>query len=87
MRYTSSNRESTTCGFTLSGMAVALATARAQTHAYLENLRARMREHIDSGGDILGAVDVDQSAFMHLEQFDALARRNAQAVFIEMEFD
>ena len=33
MRYTSSNRESTTCGFTLSGMAVALAALLTWTAA------------------------------------------------------
>ena len=37
--------------------------------------------------DAIGATDVDQSAFGRLEQFDALARRNVQAVFVEMKFD
>ena len=46
-----------------------------------------MAEHIDNGGDILGAVEVDQSAFAYLEQFDQLARRNAQEVFSQMEWE
>jgi hypothetical protein len=45
-----------------------------------------MRVHIDAGGDMIGAVGGDQSAFAHLEQFDALAGRNAQQVFTEMEW-
>lgn len=54
---------------------------------YLANLHARMAEHVDGSGDIIGAVEVDQSAFVYLEQFDALARRNAQQVFEEMEWE
>ena len=34
-----------------------------------------------------GSVAVDQSAFAYLENFDGLARRNAQRVFEEMEFE
>lgn len=69
------------------GHATTLARARAETYDYLANLRDRMREHIDAGGDMIGAVEVDQSAFAHFEQFDALARRNAQQVFTEMEWE
>ena len=36
---------------------------------------------------MIGAAKVDQSKFKHMEQFDALAGRNAQAVFAEMEFE
>jgi hypothetical protein len=61
--------------------------ARAETYDYLLNLRAQIGEHIQAGGDMIGAVDVDQSSFKHLELFDLLARRNAQAVFAEMEFE
>ncbi|MFC2970327.1 MBL fold metallo-hydrolase [Acidimangrovimonas pyrenivorans] len=69
------------------GPATDLATARADTRDYLANLREKMRAHIDAGGDIIGAVDVDQSAYSHLDQFDALAKRNAQAVFEQMEWE
>ena len=69
------------------GPATDLATAQRDTRDYLANLRARIRDHIDSGGDILGAVDVDQSDFAYLDQFDALARRNAQTVFEQMEWE
>lgn len=69
------------------GPATDLATAQKDTRDYLTNLRDRMRTHIDDGGDILGAVEVDQSAFAYLDQFDALARRNAQTVYEQMEWE
>ncbi len=69
------------------GPATTLAVAQADTRDYLANLRARMREYIDGGGDIIGSVEVDQSAFTYLDQFDSLARRNAQAVFAQMEWE
>lgn len=64
-----------------------LLRARAETYDYLVNLRTRMAEHIDAGGDIIGSVEVDQSAFSHLANYDILARRNAQAVFEAMEWE
>ena len=64
-----------------------LAQAKADTYDYLANLREKIRAHIDEGGDIIGSVDVDQSAFSHLENFDTLAKRNAQQVFTEMEWE
>ncbi|MEZ5715364.1 MAG: MBL fold metallo-hydrolase [Paracoccaceae bacterium] len=63
------------------GPATDLATARHDTRDYLQHLRDTMRAHIDGGGDIIGSVKVDQSAFSYLRDFDALAGRNAQAVF------
>jgi glyoxylase-like metal-dependent hydrolase (beta-lactamase superfamily II) len=67
------------------GPATTLTQAQADTRDYLAKLRARMREHIDAGGDIIRSVDVDQTAFSHLDQFEALAGRNAQAIFQQME--
>jgi glyoxylase-like metal-dependent hydrolase (beta-lactamase superfamily II) len=64
-----------------------LATARADTRDYLINLRNKMRAYIDDGGDIIGSVEVDQSDFSYLDQFESLARRNAQTVFEQMEWE
>ncbi|MGB7318772.1 MAG: MBL fold metallo-hydrolase [Planktotalea sp.] len=69
------------------GPATTLAAAKADTYDYLVNLRTGMASHIDEGGDIIDAVNVDQSAFARLAQFDALAGRNAQRVFEEMEWE
>lgn len=49
--------------------------------------RENMRAHIDEGGDIIASVHVDQSAFAYLDQFEALAGRNAQTVFQQMEWE
>lgn len=69
------------------GSPTTLARARADTLEYLVNLRRRIKELQDKGGTAIDAPKVDQSAFKHLEQFDALAGRNAQQVFAEMEFE
>jgi glyoxylase-like metal-dependent hydrolase (beta-lactamase superfamily II) len=64
-----------------------MARARADTYDYLMNLRARIGALIEEGGDIIDAPSVDQSAFSRLEQFDALAGRNAQTAFQQMEWE
>lgn len=69
------------------GPATTLERAQADTRDYLKNLRDQMREYIDDGGDITGSVEVDQTNFTYLEQFESLARRNAQAVFEQMEWE
>ncbi len=69
------------------GAATTIEVARADTYEYLKNLRSQIAEHIDSGGDIIESVHVDQSAFAYLDQFEALAKRNAQAVFEQMEWE
>ncbi|MGG7567105.1 MBL fold metallo-hydrolase [Rhodovulum sp. DZ06] len=69
------------------GPATTLAQARAETRDYLLNLREKVGAHLEAGGDIIGVVEVDQSGFAHLAQFDALARRNAQAAFQQMEWE
>lgn len=69
------------------GGATTLERATADTYDYLINLRDGIAAHIDAGGDIIGAVEVNQSDFSYLEQFDALARRNAQTAFQQMEWE
>lgn len=69
------------------GNPVSLAVARADTYDYLVNLRAKMGAFIDGGGDIIESVNVDQVAFFYLENYEGLARRNAQQVFSEMEWE
>jgi glyoxylase-like metal-dependent hydrolase (beta-lactamase superfamily II) len=69
------------------GPATDLATARHDTYDYLTNLRTEMATYIEGGGEIIGSVEVDQSAFSYLQDFDMLAKRNAQAVFSQMEWE
>ena len=61
--------------------------ARADTFNYLINLRARIGDVIAEGGEIFEAQSVDQSGFAYLEQFEALAGRNAQMAFQQMEWE
>lgn len=69
------------------GHATNLAGATADTYDYLVNLRAQMGAFIDEGGDIIESVNVDQAAFSYLANFEGLAKRNAQQVFSEMEWE
>lgn len=69
------------------GGATDLAMATRDTHDYLVNLRGQIGALIDAGGDIMDAPQIDQSAWAHLDQFEALAGRNAQATFEEMEWE
>ncbi len=64
-----------------------LAQVRRYTRDYLVDLRARIGEHIDDGGDLAGAYYVDQSKWSHLDTFEELATRNAGQVFEEMEWE
>lgn len=69
------------------GHATTMERARADTYDYLMNLRAKIGALLDEGGDILAAPQVDQSAFAYLKQFEALAGRNAQTTFQQMEWE
>lgn len=69
------------------GHATTMERARADTYDYLMNLRARIGSLLDEDGDIMRAPQVDQSAFAYLEQFEALAGRNAQTAFQQMEWE
>lgn len=60
---------------------------RRYTKDYLVYLRAKIREHIDKGGDHKSAFHVDQSPFAHLDTFKEAATRNAGYVFEAMEFE
>ena len=64
-----------------------MAQVRRYTRDYLVHLRARIRAHLDEGGDLATAYYVDQSAFAHLHTFDELATRNAGRVYEQMEFE
>ncbi len=69
------------------GRATTMERARADTYDYLMNLREKIGSLIDAGGDIIDAPKVDQSAFAYLEQFEALAGRNAQTAYQQMEWE
>lgn len=57
------------------------------TTDYLKDLRAKIGQHIEDGGDLTDAYYVDQSAWAHLDTFEELATKNAGRVFEEMEWE
>jgi glyoxylase-like metal-dependent hydrolase (beta-lactamase superfamily II) len=66
------------------GKPTTLAEATIDTYDYLVFLRAAIGDFIDQGREI---GSLDQSEFAYLQNFDAIAGRNAQQVFIEMEWE
>ena len=64
-----------------------MAQVRRYTRDYLVHLRERIRDHLDSGGDLADAYYVDQSPFAHLDTFEELATRNAGRVYEQMEWE
>lgn len=69
------------------GRPAPLAKAQAETRDYLIDLRKKIGAFLAAGGTMIDAKKVDQSAFDYLKVFDQISRRNAQAVFAEMEFE
>ncbi len=57
------------------------------TRNYLLDLRAKVSEVLDKGGDLAEAFYVDQERWRSLDTFEELAKRNAGRVFEEMEFE
>ena len=57
------------------------------TRNYLLDLRAKVSEVLDNGGDLAEAFYVDQERWHSLDTFEELAKRNAGRVFEEMEFE
>ncbi|MCL3883508.1 MBL fold metallo-hydrolase [Marivita sp. GX14005] len=64
-----------------------MAQVRRYTSDYVKDLRAKIAEHIDAGGDLAEAYYVDQSRWSHLDTFEELATKNAGRVFEEMEWE
>lgn len=69
------------------GHATTLSRARADTGEYLRNLQVRVRASIAAGKTDRAAVAVDQSRWANLRNFDQLAKRNALAAYIQLEFE
>lgn len=64
-----------------------MAQVRRYTVDYLTDIRAKIGEHIDNGGDLADAYYIDQSEWSRLDTYEELATRNAGRVFEEMEFE
>ncbi|MEG3619898.1 MBL fold metallo-hydrolase [Magnetovibrio sp. PR-2] len=69
------------------GAVTDLKRATAETYDYLMYLRTKIGEIIDSGGVVEQAIAIDQSQFEYLVVSEQIAKRNAQNVFMQMEFE
>lgn len=69
------------------GHATDLAQAKAETRDYLAHLRSEIGKILEDGRPIEDGIDIDQSSFRHLAVFDEIAKRNAQNVYMQMEFE
>ena len=60
--------------------------ARKETRDYLTHLRGSVKKALDNGDTLQDAVEkIDQSRFKYLANFDLLAKRNVNQVYLEME--
>lgn len=64
-----------------------LAKAARQTRDYLAHLRKQVGAVLDQGGDANDAVAIDQSAWSDLAVADQIGGRNAQQVYMQMEWE
>jgi glyoxylase-like metal-dependent hydrolase (beta-lactamase superfamily II) len=69
------------------GHATTLERAAADTLGYLTFLRQAVAAFMENGGDIADIGTIDQSRYDYLANADALAGRNAQQVFTELEWE
>jgi glyoxylase-like metal-dependent hydrolase (beta-lactamase superfamily II) len=69
------------------GQATSLSKAKKDTYDYLVYLRNAVSEFMQSGGDITAISHIDQSKFSYLQNYETLAGRNAQQVFVELEWE
>ncbi|MFC4217231.1 MBL fold metallo-hydrolase [Pseudophaeobacter arcticus] len=69
------------------GRATDIAQARAETRDYLSYLRSEIAKVIEAGGSIEDGTHIDQSQFSYLAVFDQIARKNAQSVYMQMEWE
>ena len=69
------------------GGPTSMAEVTKYTRDYLVYLRGKVRELLDADGSLKDAYDVDQSPYAKLDTFNELAKRNAERVYREMEFE
>lgn len=69
------------------GKVTNLSQARNDTYDYLVFLRKSVANFMDSGGDISDIGGVNQSKYSYLLNYESISGRNAQQVFIEMEWE
>ncbi len=61
--------------------------ATRDTYDYLVFLRDSVRKVIANDGDMIDATNINQEKFRYLKNFESIARKNAQNVFGQLEFE
>ena len=69
------------------GNPVPLAIARRDSYQYLVDLRTRVGDFLEEGGDASEISQVDMSSYEYLFNYDTLSGRNALKVFTELEWE
>ena len=69
------------------GHAASPETATQDTYNYIKFLREEIAKILEDDGDVQDAIKIDQTRFNYLKVFDRIARRNAQSIFNQMEFE
>jgi glyoxylase-like metal-dependent hydrolase (beta-lactamase superfamily II) len=69
------------------GHPTTLDKARSDTYDYIKFLREEVAQFMGDGGDIADISSIDQSSYSSLISFDALAGRNAQQIYSELEWE
>jgi glyoxylase-like metal-dependent hydrolase (beta-lactamase superfamily II)/rhodanese-related sulfurtransferase len=69
------------------GTPTTIDVVRRYTYDYLVDMREQIGALIEDGGTLADIYNIDQSAYIHLDTFDELARLNASMIFRAMEFE
>lgn len=69
------------------GDATDLRKATQDTYDYLVFLRKQVQQVLDNGGDMQDAINIDQSRFSYLKNYQVFSKKVAQSLFEQMEFE
>jgi len=69
------------------GSVTNLEKAKKDTYEYLKQLRLKVSEFMDKGGDAADIKLVDMTDYQYLQNFETLTGRNAQRVYTELEWE
>ena len=69
------------------GSVTNLEKAKKDTYEYLKQLRLKVSDFMDKGGDAADIKLVDMTDYQYLQNFETLSGRNAQRVYTELEWE
>ena len=69
------------------GSVTNLEKAKKDTYEYLKQLRSKVSDFMEKGGDAADIKMVDMTDYQYLQNFETLSGRNAQRVFTELEWE